>query len=461
MTSESSNVEKLLQPVEPMAAGLEPIRPVRKELPWPRAMGPQARPGLVGEILDAVEPITEADPNAVLVQLLAALGNLLGNAPHLLIGEKRHALRLWPLVVGSTSSGKKGTAASVVFSLLDAVDPQWQACRRAGIASGEAIVHHVRDDTERVRRVRQPDGSSVEAREVLSGVADKRLLLVEEEFSRVLRLARKEGTTLSATLREAWDHDVLMTTSKTSTERATGAHVTVIGHITAEELRRELSAVEISNGFANRFLFVCSRRSKHLSFPPRLESAQRARLVEGLRGVREHWHDAGEGGAIELDGGARAAWAVLKPAIEGDADRADDAGLAIGKVITRGAPYVLRLAATYAALARSSAISSAHLEAAHEVWRYSVSSARVIFGDEQSHPDARRILEALAEESARMFQRSKIHELLGNRRSAADLTRLRDALIAAGKIEAYIDTSSTERGRKAEWWCLREPATPR
>ena len=47
-------------------------------------------------------------------------------------------------------------------------------------------------------------------------------------------------TTLSATIREAWDRDVLMTTAKTLPERASGAHVTILGHITPEELRREL-----------------------------------------------------------------------------------------------------------------------------------------------------------------------------------------------------------------------------
>ncbi len=199
--------------------------------------GPPARIGIASAFLEAVEPITEADPNAVLIQFLAAAGNLLGNGPHLVVGERRHALRLWPLVVGSTSSEKQGTAAGLVFSVLDDVDPAWTACRKMGIASGEAVVHHVRDDTERVRRKRHSGGPVVETTVTLEGVADKRLLLIEEEFSRVLRLARKDGTTLSATLREAWDHDVLMTTSKTAAERATGAHVTVIGHITPEEQR--------------------------------------------------------------------------------------------------------------------------------------------------------------------------------------------------------------------------------
>ena len=53
---------------------------------------------------------------------------------------------------------------------------------RTGIASGEAIVHHVRDDVEIVRKTKKSDGSKVEARETVQGVADKRLLLVFEDL---------------------------------------------------------------------------------------------------------------------------------------------------------------------------------------------------------------------------------------------------------------------------------------
>ena len=45
---------------------------------------------------------------------------------------------------------------------------------------------------------------------------------------------------------------------------ATGAHISVIAHITANELRRTLTEVEAANGFGNRFLWLCVRRSQLL-----------------------------------------------------------------------------------------------------------------------------------------------------------------------------------------------------
>ena len=439
-----------------MNAILEQIQPQRAAPPWPDPIGAPARIGIAGRFLSAVEAITEADPNAILVQFLAAAGNLLGGGPHLLIGERRHTLRVWPLVVGSTSTGKKGTGSGLVFGLLESVDPTWGDRVRAGIASGEAIVHHVRDAVELVRKTKKSDGSEIEARDTIEGVTDKRLLLLEEEFARVLRIARKEGTTLSATLREAWDRSTLMTTAKTAPEKATGAHVTVIGHITPEELHRELSSTEISNGFANRFLFVLSRRSQHLSVPPAIAAEARSDLVHELSAVKRYWDDASAlvGAEIELARETLAPWDAAKRQVESEAEQAEDFGLTLGKVITRGAPYLLRLAGTYAALDRSLEITPAHLAAAKEVWRYSVASARSVFGDEASHPDAQRILEAIGATPDKRLTRTQIQELFHRHRSASELTRLRDRLIAMGRIEAFVERSedSGTTGRPIEWW---------
>jgi bifunctional DNA-binding transcriptional regulator/antitoxin component of YhaV-PrlF toxin-antitoxin module len=454
--------EGSLTTLRPQDVGLRRIEPARRrEVPWPDPLGPEARIGIAGEVLDAVEPTTEGDPNAILLQLLASLGNLLGGGPHLVIDEKRHPLKVWVLVVGATAGGKKGTGLGRVFSLLDEVDPDWTFRRKAGIASGEAIIHHVRDDQERVRRVRKSDGTVLETAETVEGESDKRLLLKEEEFSRVLRIAAKEGTTISATIREAWDSDILMTTSKTAPEKATGAHVTIIGHITPEELRRDFSASDLSNGFANRFLFACSRRSKHLARPPRLEAEARERLAGRCRAVRDFARGlAGPTAEVYLSEESWSLWEGMKRSIEEEVERAEAAGLLITKVITRGPPYVLRLAALYAVLERTRRVEPRHLEAARAVWRYSVDSARVVFADDIVDPDAKAVLAALAESEDLRLRRSQIGELFSRNRSAREIDRLRDALIAAGRIEAFEEIGAGQ-GRPAEWWVLQEAAAPR
>src|SRR5271169_2337468 len=70
-----------------------------------------------------------------------------------------------------------------------------------------------------------------------AGVAEKRLMIVESEFAGALTVARRDGNILSRVLRDAWDRGDLATLTKSSPARATGAHLSLIGHITAEELR--------------------------------------------------------------------------------------------------------------------------------------------------------------------------------------------------------------------------------
>jgi hypothetical protein len=45
---------------------------------------------------------------------------------------------------------------------------------------------------------------------------------------------------------------------------ATGSLTSIIGHLTADEFRRELDQTSVANGFANRFLITYARRSKTL-----------------------------------------------------------------------------------------------------------------------------------------------------------------------------------------------------
>jgi hypothetical protein len=115
-------------------------------------------------------------------------------------------------------------------------------------------------------------------------VLDKRLLVLEPEFAQVLRQGMRAGNTLSATIRCAWDNGNLQTLTKNDPVKATGAHVCVVGHITADELRAELTATDSANGFANRFIFMCVQRSKTLPFGGPMEPNLRAEI-----GTRPQW----------------------------------------------------------------------------------------------------------------------------------------------------------------------------
>jgi len=132
----------------------------------------------------------------------------------------------------------------------------------------------------------KPDRQSGSVESVLTdaGIADKRLLLVESEFAGTLRVLGREGNTLSPILRRAWDRGDLRSLTKNSPAVATDAHVSIIGHVVAEELRRHMTATEAAGGFGNRLLWVCARRSKCLPEGGSWSAADAAPFVARLRG---------------------------------------------------------------------------------------------------------------------------------------------------------------------------------
>ena len=131
-----------------------------------------------------------------------------------------------------------------------------------GLSSGEGLIAAVSDGSG--------DGDE--------GVTDKRLMIVEPEWARVLESAGRDGNTLSAVIREAWDSGRLRVMTRRDPLVATGSHISILGHITLEELTRRLTEVESANGYANRHLFVCVRRSKLLPSGGRLDPEEFGRL---------------------------------------------------------------------------------------------------------------------------------------------------------------------------------------
>src|SRR5271156_5193876 len=81
--------------------------------------------GLAGEAVRALAPHTEAQPEAILLQLLAAFGNVIGPGPHCMVGATRHTLNLFLVLVGESSKARKGTSWNQIARLFAEVDPAW------------------------------------------------------------------------------------------------------------------------------------------------------------------------------------------------------------------------------------------------------------------------------------------------------------------------------------------------
>lgn len=400
--------------------------------------------GLAGEIVQVIAPHTEADPMAVLLSLLVGFGNVIGRSVFFTVEATPHHANLNAVIVGKSAIGRKGTSMDHARSFLQAIDPDWASVRiQSGLSSGEGLIHAVRDAQETLEPIKEK-GRVIDYQKVIadSGEADKRLLVVETEFAKVLKVIQRDGNTLSPIIRNAWDTGNLRVMTKTA-ERATAAHISVIGHITQDELLRELDDTEVANGLANRFLWIASRRSKLLPEGGELHKLDMTHYHEALQSAAAFGRSAGE---LHRDGEARALWAEIYPTLT-----REEPGL-FGSMIARAAPIVVRLSMIYAVLDKSPVIEPRHLTAALAVWQYAEDSTRFIFGSRLGDPMADMILDALRSRRDGMTQ-SEIRDLFGRNAKAEAYNARLEMLMSQGFIRC--EREQTEGRSSIRWFAVQ------
>jgi hypothetical protein len=419
----------------------EPPRPPDPPRAWPDPLGEAAYHGLAGLMVRKIGPHTEADPVAVLMHLLTAFGNVVGRAAHSRVGGAVHPLNLFTAYVGKTAKGRKGTAQADTFQFLKSVDEPWASGRvQTGLSSGEGLIWAVRDEIRQCVRDRKT--GQVEEVVVDPGVDDKRLLVVEPELASVLRRMGRDSNTLSPVMRLAWDGQDLRVLTKNTAAVATQPHVSIIGHITEDELRREMTGTEAANGFANRFLWFCVERSKLLPEGGALHEVDCSAEIAHLRRALEFARDPRVVGVLTRDAAAKELWAQVYPELS-----AGRAGM-LGAVTSRAEAQVLRLAGLFAVLDLSAIVRPEHLLAALAVWRYAEQSARYVFGGSLGDQVADDILAALRRSPAGL-SRTDIGRLFSGHRDAAQVGRALGLLHRDGLARCVTRETG---GRPAEHW---------
>jgi Protein of unknown function (DUF3987) len=393
----------------------------------------EAHYGLAGEVLEAIEPHTEADPVAVLINILIAFGNAAGRGPHVNVGPDRHGLNLNAVIVGKSSKARKGMSSNAVKNLMRSADSFWTEDRvMSGLSTGEGLIYAVRDRVV-------TENKNGELIVVDEGVSDKRLLAIESEFARPLKLMTREGNILSIIIRQGWDGDTLQTLTRNSPLKATDPHISIIGHTTEQEVLRLLSETDTSNGFANRFLWLLVKRSQALPFGGEWSKVDTAALVKRLSVALQFARNTGE---ITWGESASKIWeSVYEELSEGET------GL-FGAATSRAEAQALRLSAIYAVMDKSRTIEVDHLLAGLAVWEYAEQSARRIFGDATGDPVADKIMEAL-KEKPKGLTRNEIRDLFARHRSSTRIDQALNHLQELGRVRSE---SQATGGRPVERW---------
>ena len=412
---------------------LVPLAEHKKQHSFPK-MADAAFIGLAGAIVHLIEPHTESDSVALLLNLHAAFGNAIGRGPYYQVEGDRHGTNLFVLQVGDTAKARKGTGVGRIRQLFRLFDPEWDAGRvRNALSSGEGLIWEVRDPITKTK-----DGVEETTD---AGISDKRLMVFASEFASLLNVMQREGNILSAVLRDAWDRGDLNIVTKHNPARATGALISLVGHITRDELVKHLHETEMASGFANRFLFACVRRSKLLPHGGELDEQTVAEMAKRVKAAVAFAKEANRIG-FSIDGGVR--WQEVYATLS-----ADCPGL-LGALTARAEAQVVRLALLYALWDQSYTITLQHLTAALAVWDYCHASVEHLFGDKLGDAGADAILSALRH-TPEGLSRTAISGLFSRNVAANKIARALEELERRGLANCRNNTANGP-GRPSETW---------
>ncbi|MDP9223656.1 MAG: YfjI family protein, partial [Actinomycetota bacterium] len=379
--------------------------------------------GLAGDVVRAYEPLTEADPAAMLINTLVEFGSMVGPMSEARAGSAKHPPALFVALVGRSSRSRKGTSEREVSPLMAHVEEDWERRHRVGgFGSGEAFIEHAASEP------------------------GEAIYMVESELARVLVAASRDGSTASAVLRAAWDFSRLEHRVRKQKYEAPAAPVSLMAHITADELvdaRRGLHLVEAMNGFGNRVLWVHVDRRRIIPSPEPIPEGVRNHLVVRLRAALDAARAAG---VVRRSPEAEELWVDLYGQMADD----DPVGI-VGALTARAEAQVLRLSLLYALIDGQSTITRPHLESAWEFWRYCRWSAQHLWvGSGSGDPDVDRVVGILM--AGEVLTSTALDRMFYGH---GDIPKLRAKVVASGVAE---EVSRPTGGRDAVVLRLAEKA---
>jgi len=279
------------------------------------------------------------------------------------------------------------------------------------------------------------------------GVEDKRLYVQDEEFASALQCTKREGNTLSTVMRGLWDKGDAAPMTKNNKIKTTGAHVGIVTHITAAELKKLFDEVQLLNGFANRFLWVLVRRNNIIPFPKPIPEVELSVLRNQ---ISDQIISAWKVGLVSLDPDACNEWADIYEKLS----MRPSSGL-VGTLLDRDAPHILRISLIYALLDGMREIKIEHLKAAMAVWKYVEQSVNYIFEGYGTDEIVNRIYEIIKKHDPKPVSSSDIFKELGGHVKKDKKDAAVNDLIATGRVRC--EEVKTD-GRKKKYFSLAKEA---
>ncbi|MFJ5120662.1 DUF3987 domain-containing protein [Kitasatospora sp. NPDC088548] len=348
--------------------------------------------GPIGRAVEKVSPYVECDPVGIYVAALsfwsAAIGQTVKVSSR---GNARPAL-VWSALVGGTGKGKGSALRAAQHVMKPALGRFLDTHTTSGITSGASLVNYLAEQ--------------VEATEETEAGRDVRALVIEEEWSEVLRRVKRDPS-FTAKLRSAWDGAPIRNTTKEGAQEVTDPALVMHTHITPSDWTKYIGATEAAGGSYNRIMpFMLG------SVPMLDDDGATPPEADGWDITQAYYWAAGDRHVISLGEDARLLWKVIRRYARIISENLPEAQAVY---VERTAEQTIRVAACLAASERSEVIDHACLSAAFSLVRYSVRCAVSITGGAAGTVKPARRVPTLAEKV-----RARI-EMNGGKARSSDL----------------------------------------
>ena len=336
--------------------------------------------GIFGEFGRAAAKDTEVNPYAAAMNLMIFISASVGRGIYFYIGNDIHHVRLYGLHIGRSSRGQKGGAHSLLNRVIKVIaendfDLLLPSRHTGGLSSKEGLAALIHD-------------GYMQGKEEVAPITDKRLFIRESEFSNVMHQAARNGNTLSAGVRDAWDGVGIQPATKLKGTWASHPHIAIAGACTPIELLALTTKNDVSNGFLNRFIIFWAERTKLIPFPQcthidtvNLLATKINAIIQFAKGDYV-WNKnpslaSEDNRQITLSDDAKRTYGALYINVFPKYNDGDN----VAALTERKAPYLLRMAALFAISDFSLVIEEWHINAAYEWVKYWHESVKFIFND--------------------------------------------------------------------------------
>jgi len=336
--------------------------------------------GIFGEFGRAAAKDTEVNPYAAAMNLMIFISASVGRGIYFYIGNDIHHVRLYGLHIGRSSRGQKGGAHSLLNRVIKVIaendfDLLLPSRHTGGLSSKEGLAALIHD-------------GFMQGKDEVGAITDKRLFIRESEFSNVMHQAARNGNTLSAGLRDAWDGVGIQPATKLKGTWASHPHIAIAGACTPIELLALTTKNDVSNGFLNRFIIFWAERTKLIPFPDSTPIDTVNLLATKINAIIQFakgnyvWNKnpslaSEDNRQITLSDDAKRTYGALYINVFPKYNDGDN----VAALTERKAPYLLRMAALFAISDFSLVIEEWHINAAYEWVKYWHESVKFIFND--------------------------------------------------------------------------------